>query len=511
MFKPFFSRMAQQVDPRMQQQQQQLVRKPRIHRDFITAWDGDGINFNTGYRYKHLANGKLPRIDAKQRASVEMHQGQHIIHGQYEKNQAEWRLDQCNRLSATFKNAMPIENYFPMQQSVRSSDGKHIYRAPASQNALDFTLKRGQPVFEELDPITREKMRDSVVGASALKVSNIYNGLAHFINISVKGISQTEASPTIPNSVRTDITIAVKGTDLLLNTSLMYIPHGVYVYVSDFCCMTTDGQGNMIPCINTDTGEGGTGFRGTAFLPSLFYLQDNSIYSLEDRINRMILSMLNEVEENYDLNANDQDPYKEYCEAIIAKVASIADRRSDTFEFRQDFVSYELATVLGFKAFLKRIDCFYWAEHTPKGLKAKINAMIQTLTVAYRVLSYYGRERAEIVAYQMESFFTKIGKLTQTLTSDFLWTPEALAEKLDELTKYELEIHGLDDTDQANMPQLTRIMTILYNCRCWLDTHLETSVNQQRGEGGKILKRRYLCRTHEGMQPGYWGTVNIFA
>lgn len=475
-----------------------------MHLDLITYFDGNGkggngsIDFSNRYKAKH--NGNLNHIVAKARSQVEMPQAVKVIHFQYSKSQFEERADYCKRLGSTYGQKFPIANYFPKDQPMGNTgsgnNNRYMLRAPAT-NEKDFTLKRGQPVFEIVDPILQESRRTVSIGASSLYCSNIYNGLPHFMEVRFVGISQTESRAWDNTRVMQACVAATDGTAKILNSSTLYLPLNSYCFQSNFSCIRINDDGTPVPVIITDIGDGGAGISNTAFLPSIFYLQDNSLYSMEQRIDTMLTSMFAQEDDTFDSKALFSDRLSQY----VKRIADICDRRSTTFELRKDFVLYEFATVMAFILVLFRVDCF---KHDNRA--DYLTNLADVVALGARVLSFYGRERAEIVANQMGGFFPNVGKLTQVLTSDYLWTAPRLAEELVKIKELaDPDVHGGDtDTIEHNI-------TDLLNQRWWVWRRLNTSCNQLRAEGHKIMKRMYMGINREAAEPGEWFTIEINA
>lgn len=463
-----------------------------MHLDFLTSFDNDGINFNVNNRYKPDPGRRIPRTPAHEREEVQMKQGQRIIHFQHSKNQIKERAEMMSRLCQALGSKFPIAAFFPKHPG--GYKGSHLERAPMGSQA-DFKLKRGMVVFEVLDPITGETRRSQVVGASSTYGAHCYNGLPYFMDVHVLGVSQTESIGS-PNGVREECVAATSGTDKILNTSILSIPTGVYCYMSEFCCVTTDSNGNVCPVVNTAMGVDGTvensaGISEGCFLPGIFYLTDNNMYSLEERIDEELTSMFKNVDAQYP----DGTPFKTRMNAYCEAIAGICDRRCTTFEMRKDFVLYELATIKAYNLVLGRVDVFKFnrAQYA--------EALSQAVAMATRVLSFYGRERAEIVAHQMGGFFPNVNKLEQVLRTDYYFDADHMKEVVKEIKELGANQNGDLEGDISD----------LLNKRWWLTRRLDKCLQQLRAEGHKILKRMYIGKSRESAESGEWFTIEIFA
>jgi hypothetical protein len=468
---------------------------------FTTCFDGAGqnggamIDLDAPNRYrKAWTQQRVPVLIAKQRKEVKMPQNQRVVHFQYSKTQTEELNEMSRRLMASIGNKLPNDNYMPRLPGSKDKLDDHRYLRAPLIGPRAFRLKRGMILIQLLDPITQEAPRVTAHGVSGYKLTNCWNGVPFYVLDKFGGISATESNGDDFVGVREDCTAITSGSACILNNSGLHIPLSVYIYYSRMPYVTTDNQGNKVPAINTDTGDKGAGIYGQTFLPGIFYLTDNSIFSLEERIDEQLKSMFREVDQGLDLK---NDDFSNHLAAFNQQIADICDQPCTSFELRQDFVLYEFAVLKAYKMIMSKVDCYNWKD-LENGREKYRKALYESVSLGMRALSFFGRERADIVVNEYSGFFAGNSQCKHVLSSEFLYGKSALEKKLNEL-------HALLSEDVEGA------IEILLNERHWLNTRIDRALNMCRAEGIKILKNRYVGISREQAEPGDWFEIDVNA
>lgn len=482
--------------------------KLSLHWDvFTTCFDGgDGkggtmIDLDAPNRYrKAWTSQKKNIIPAKERKEVKMPQNQQVVHFQFSKTQTEERENLSRLLQGSIGNKLPNDAYYPRLPGSKEKLMERNYLRAPLVGPRAFRLKRGMILIQLLDPITQEAPRVTAHGVSAYNLTHCWNGVPYYTLDKFGGISATESQGDDFVGVREDGVAITRGGACILNNSGLHIPLSVYVYYSRMPYITTDNQGNVVNVINTDTGDGGAGIYGQTFTPGIFYLTDNSIFSLEKRINEQLISMFYNTDLGLDLS---QEEFRDHLATFNQKIAEICDQRCTTFELRQDFVLYELAVLKAYKMVMERVDCYNW-NSSKKGRYGYAEALHDTVVLGVRALSFFGRERAEIVVNEYNGFFAGNNQCRQVLSSDFLYGKQALEKKIDELDT-------IFNAGASDPNKVEEAIELLLNERWWVSTRADQSINMSRAEGIKMLKNRYMGISREAAEPGDWFEIEVNA
>jgi hypothetical protein len=473
---------------------------PLLRYDFTTPYDGLGqgvneINLNNWYRKRELPL----RGTAKKRQQVMVKQGPRVIHAQQSKNIMEERELMKKNGARTLAKHVPVQDYYPQsstQQGVRAPVG----------TISSHQIKTGNLLFEVIDPIKGESQRTQAQGASSLFISNVYNNLPYWAEVRFVGIAQGEPDITNASDVRTELTVAVFGGEKILNNSGLTIPAHVYVYMSTQPYITTENEETVNALELADP----YGMQNDAFIPGIFYLTDNSIFSLETRIGHMVTDILSSVDTTHfdvrgDAHAGDYPTilHPQY----ITVINDIATRRSTTFEMRKDFVLYEMATFKGVLSIMDRIDRWTYGliANTATRMAYKTNLALVT-SLGARALSFFGRERTDIVSYHLSGLIGQGQASSQVyglLESDFFRTPESLKNELTEIQKHAGMGTNPEDTETD--------ITWLLNKRHWLRKHIDDCLGMCRSEGTKLMKRLYVGKSRQSALPGEHFDIEILA
>ena len=479
--------------------------KLSLHWDvFTTCFDGRGlIDMDAPNRYrKAWTQQRKNIIIAKERKEVKLPQNQRIVHFQFSKTQAEERNELSRRLLNSIGNKLPNDNYFPRLPGSKDKLDDHKYLRAPLIGSRAFRLKRGMILIQLLDPITQEAPRVTAHGVSGYNLTHCWNGVPYYVLDKFGGISATESQGDDFVGVREDCTGITSGGACILNNSGLHIPLSAYIYYSRMPYVTTDNQGNVVPVINTDSGDGGAGIYGQTFLPGIFYLTDNSIFSLEERIDEQLRSMFRDVDQG--LNLTSSNDFSNHLAEFNKQISDICDQRCTSFELRQDFVLYEFAVLKAYKMVMAKVDCYNWKDLGPDAAReAYRRALHETVSLGMRALSFFGRERAEIVVNEYSGFFAGNNQCQHVLSSEFLYGKQALESKLQELDKMLNNNNDRGGVEQG--------IEDLLNERHWLNNRIERAINMCRAEGIKILKNRYVGISREQAEPGDWFEIEVNA